>query len=451
MDLRARARDLFAAACQAADPAQALTRALKDHPLPRPDQGGRLIVLAIGKAAVPMAGAVLALPQAEGAVGIVVTNRENARPVPGAQVLAAGHPVPDEGGEAAARVVEAALQGATAADRVVALISGGGSALLPAPVDGVTLADKAAVNRLLLARGFDITEMNLVRQALSRLKGGGMLRKAAPAPVVAYILSDVIGDDLRVIASGPTVAPLGTRDAARALVQARGLWPDLPASVRAALDRQDGTLPPLPPVENHLIGSNRQSLMAVQRRAGPGAVIVRDDLTGDVGQAAEGIVRAASTLHADCLIFGGETTVTLRGGGLGGRNQELALRVALAMPDGGRDWVFLSGGTDGRDGPTRAAGGIVDRATPDRIRAAGGDPLALLADNDSHRALDLAGDLLVTGAAACSGRRPGAGQVQARFCVSPSRLRCVVQPESRSRSTVSSQSPAASRARRTQA
>jgi hydroxypyruvate reductase len=224
------------------------------------------------------------------------------------------------------------------------------------------------------------------------------LRAAHPAPVTGYILSDVIGDDLRVIASGLTVAPVGSRAEARALLKSKGLWADLPASVQAALER-DTVEPPLPAATNVLIGSNRKSLEAMQAEAGADAVIVSDRLEGDVADAAAHILAAAKGAgDRACLIFGGETTVRLKGTGLGGRNQELALRVAMGMPDLGRPWVFLSGGTDGRDGPTDAAGGVVDAGTVSRIIAAGGDPAALLANNDSHRALSLAGDLLVSGA-----------------------------------------------------
>lgn len=392
---------LFARACAAADPARALEAAFAGIALPRPDPGGDYRVVSIGKAAVPMAAFLLGKLAGERVEAIVVTNRENARPLPGATVHASGHPVPDDEGARAADAVEAFLAPARAGDRVIALISGGGSALLPAPIAGLTLADKVAVNRLLLATGFEITEMNLVRQQLSRLKGGGLLRAAAPAPVTAYILSDVIGDDLRVIASGPTVAPIGGKAEARALLQSRGIWDALPAAVRAVLDRDEAPSAPLPAATNILVGSNRKSLDAIVAAAGPEVSVVNDRLTGDVGDAAEAVVAAARNAPVDsahCLVFGGETTVTLRGTGLGGRNQELALRVALSMPDLGRDWVFLSGGTDGRDGPTDAAGGVVDAGTAARIRAAGGDPDALLADNDSHAALSLSGDLLVTGA-----------------------------------------------------
>lgn len=396
MGLRDRARQLFQTACQAADPGIALSRALQSHPLPVPDLGGKLRVVAIGKAAVPMAEALL--PKLDAPYeALVVTNYENARPVAGAIVNAAGHPVPDENGEMAAIAVEALLLNARSADRVIALISGGGSALLPAPVAGVTLAEKAEVSRLLLGAGVDISQLNLVRQGLSRLKGGGLLQAARPTPVTAYILSDVIGDDLRVIASGLTVAPVGSRDDARNVLEELNLFSQLPESVRAVLTRPEPTLPPVH-ATNVLIGSNRKSLEAVVAAAGVGAHIVSDALTGDVADAAAQIIRAAQENDSGTLVFGGETTVVLRGNGLGGRNQELALRVAMAMPDLGRDWVFLSGGTDGRDGPTEAAGGLVDAGTVGRIRAAGGDPVALLANNDSNRALELAGDLLVTGA-----------------------------------------------------
>ena len=198
--LRDEARRLFAVACQAADPGRALARAVAKVPLPTPDPGGSLLVVGLGKAAIPMAEYLLSLCDARDLAGIVVTNRENVRPLDSFEVFAAGHPVPDAVGAQAAQAVEAMLRRATAADRVVALVSGGGSALLPAPVTSVSLDDKAEVNRMMLAGGLDISAINTVRQALSQLKGGGMLRAAAPAPVTAYILSDVIGDDLRAIA-----------------------------------------------------------------------------------------------------------------------------------------------------------------------------------------------------------------------------------------------------------
>lgn len=403
---RALAEDLFRAGIAAADPAAAVARALSGGAAPVPGPGGRLAVVAVGKAAVGMARAAMAACRPD--TVLVVTNHENATPenrarVAGAQVFAAGHPVPDAGGARAAQAVIALLATLGPEDRLLALISGGGSALLPAPVQGVSLQDKAQVNRLLLASGADITQMNLVRQQLSVLKGGGMARLAAPAPVTALILSDVVGDDLRVIASGPTVAPIGTRAEARALLQGRGLWDRLPAPVRAHL-QQDAPAPDVPRADNRLIGSNALSVAAMAAAAGAaaggaGLHMAQAPLVGDVAEAAARIVAQTAAQGPGIWLAGGETTVELTGTGLGGRNQELALRVALlaeaaGWPDG---WVFLSGGTDGRDGPTEAAGGLVDAGTCARIRAAGLSPRALLADNDSNAALAAAGDLLITG------------------------------------------------------
>ena len=399
-DARAEARRLFDVAVAAADPAAALSRAFDAQPPDRPGPGGRTILIAVGKAAVPMARTALSRLAAP-VEALIVTNAENASPVQGAKLRVTGHPVPNEAGAAAGEEVLNLLARATAADRVVALISGGGSALLPAPAPGLTLADKAAVNRALLAGGLPIAEVNLIRQQLSRLKGGGFLRAAAPAPVAAYILSDVVGDDLAAIASGPTVAPLGTRADARDLLMKRGLWDALPQPVRTHLSAPEPEAPPLPPARNLLIGSNRLSLQAMAA-AHPGAILADAPLEGDVAEAAERIIAAArSASPGACLIFGGETVVTLKGKGLGGRNQELALRVALAA-EGiggriGRPFVFLSGGTDGRDGPTEAAGGIVDDRSSARMRAAGIDPEVRLADNDSNPALAASGDLLMTG------------------------------------------------------
>jgi hydroxypyruvate reductase len=312
--------------------------------------------------------------------------------------------VPDETSAAAGQAAIDLVRDLGPDDRLIALISGGGSALMVAPAAGLTLADKAQVNQLLLASGMDISDMNLIRQQLSQLKGGGLLHHAAPARVEAFILSDVIGDDLRAIASGPTVAPMGTPAQAQSLLQAAGLWPQLPAAVRDHLThaQQPGQSQP-PAATNTLIGSNRHSLKAMLDAipAGWEASIISDQLTGDVAQAAETILAAAKTAaqdHPVALIFGGETTVQLRGTGLGGRNQELALRMAqLGAEQLSGNWLFLSGGTDGRDGPTPAAGGIATPQTWARIRAAGLSPDDLLANNDSHAALQAADALLMTG------------------------------------------------------
>lgn len=389
-EMRAEARRLFDVAVAAADPGPAVGRWLAAQ---WTGTGGRLVVLGLGKAAPAMVRAALARLSPDRA--LCVTNPENAAVVDGADVIFGAHPVPDAGSARAGAALLDAVKGLEPQDRVLVLVSGGGSALAVAPVAGVSFDDKAAVSRLLLASGLDINRMNLVRQNLSRLKGGGLARAAAPARVTALVLSDVIGDDLSIIASGPTVAPAGGADAAIGVLKDAGLWDRVPSSVRRALE----TATPVasPPSETVLIGSNRVSLEAMAD-ARDGAVIVDDTLTGDVEEAALGILAAARAARGPAtLLFGGETTVRLRGDGRGGRNQELALRVAMAARDLDRPWVFLSGGTDGRDGPTDAAGGIVDGGTVARMQAAGADPAALLANNDSFAALGAAGDLLMTG------------------------------------------------------
>ncbi|SFI59410.1 glycerate kinase type-2 family protein [Celeribacter neptunius] len=397
VESRALARKVFLQGVAAADPAHAVEEALKNRHFEDP------IIIAVGKAARSMAEA--AMRHVKSDTVIVVTNYENAKPLAGAEVRAAGHPVPDAEGARAALRVEEALSHAKG--DVIALISGGGSALLPAPVPGVSLEDKAEVNKLLLASGADIVTMNLVRQQLSRLKGGGLLRAAAPAKVSALLLSDVVNDDLRAIASGPTVSPIGTREEAAQVLQDLGLWDRLPPSVSAYLARPQPDLGPLPESEVQLIGSNKISLTAMARatehfeaemagKAGR-VQLFPIPLEGDVADAAETVLDCAK--ESGIFLFGGETTVKISGDGMGGRNQELALRVAmLAEQMGLKDYVFLSGGTDGRDGPTDAAGGLVDGGTLDRMRAVGLDPLEVLKRNDSYHGLQAADDLLQIGA-----------------------------------------------------
>ena len=397
-ELRVKARAIFDRAVEAADPALALRKQLASEPFPAPEQG-QTYLIAIGKAAPAMLAE--AMRHVAGpTMAFAVTHYENEMDVPGATVMRSAHPVPDENGLKAGQTILSMLNSATADDQIIALISGGGSALVPAPVAGVSLHDKARVNQLLLQSGLDIVQMNLVRQQLSQLKGGGLLRHAAPAPVSAYILSDVIGDDLRAVASGPTVAPIGTREDARQILAAAGVWAQVPASIQDHLSAPDMAQIGPTPAANHLIGSNRQSLDAAAGEAEKSfdVRIVSDQLIGDVADAAEEVSDAcAQSKSGEALLFGGETTVRLTGTGLGGRNQELALRVAMNSDKiGGLNWVFLSGGTDGRDGPTAAAGGLVDAGTKIRIVEKGQAPEALLTNNDSNAALALANDLLLT-------------------------------------------------------
>ncbi len=402
-DLRALARSLFDVAVKAADPSLAVCRELSANPLP-PLTRGRYIVFAVGKASCSMAQEALHhVPVDTPCEAFAVTNPENVRDVPGCEVVAAGHPVPDERGLRASLEIRRRLQAAGSGDVVLCLISGGGSALLPFPPPEIPLADKITVNELLLARGFDIYQTNLVRQQLSQLKGGGLVRLASPARVRALIISDVIGDDPRCIASGPTSTPLGSPAEAVRLLHEHDVWRDVPVSVRTYLAHAGNATYAASPQEtqNCIIASNRQSLEAIAAAVPElSPVIVSNRLCGDVGDAVHEITDQIRTQPPErqLLIWGGETTVSVAGNGQGGRNQELALRVAMAMRDLRDHWVFLSGGTDGRDGPTDAAGGIVDSSTTQRIAEVGENAEVLLSNSDSYRALRAAGDLLLTGA-----------------------------------------------------
>ena len=398
--IRSELTDLFMAGVTAADPVGAVQDALAARPVTVP-QGGTLILLAVGKAANGMMQAArAAVPKGVKTRCLIVTNYENHRDISGVACYAAGHPVPDGNGVIAGLAVEKLLGEAGAGDGVLALISGGGSALLPGPVKGVSLADKAEVNRLLLASGADILDTNIVRQALSRFKGGGLLRLAAPAHVRSLILSDVVGDDLRAIASGPTVGPIADLATARDVARRLGIWDRMPPAARNAMERAEAS-DALPIPDATLVGSNRLSVAAMAAAAARPVRVIDAPLTGPVTAAAAHVLDlAADTPPGTALLFGGETTVILQGDGRGGRNQELALRVALLAEERGLpgDWLFLSGGTDGRDGPTDAAGGVVDDGSLARMRAAGVDPLACLTNSDSHAALAASGDLLITGA-----------------------------------------------------
>lgn len=390
---KSRAMALIRAGIDAADPAAAVRRGMATALTDPPGSEGQWQIIALGKAARAMAAAALdALP---GAAALVVTNAGNDQPLEGAKIMRAGHPQPDVEGAAAADEVQARLMATGPQDRVLALISGGGSAMLPAPAPGMILADKQAVNALLLGSGADISQVNLIRQGLSRLKGGGWLRLSG-APVTAMILSDVPGDDLRVIASGPTVAPVGTHAEAVALARHLGIWDAMPQSAQQALLAPENTQA-LPAARNILVGANPISLAAMYAAGAEDAGIALD---GDVQDCAKAIWRLARDLRpGSALALGGETTVRLVGTGMGGRNQELALRLALLAEQQpvDFDWAFASVGSDGRDGPGDAAGGLVGPGTPQAIRDGGVDPAAALANNDSTPALAAGNALVVIG------------------------------------------------------
>ncbi|HEY7723813.1 MAG TPA: DUF4147 domain-containing protein [Anaeromyxobacteraceae bacterium] len=419
--LRRHARAVFEAAVAAADPHRAVRgalrlegRTLRAGPV-RLALRGRLAALAVGKAAAPM------LAAAEEALGdrletsLGVTRRGHAAPVRG-RMLEAGHPVPDEAGLAATAEVERLAAGLGRDDVLLLLLSGGGSALLPAPADGIALAGKQEVTALLLASGADIGELNAVRKHLSRLKGGGLARLAAPARVLTLVLSDVVGDALDVVASGPTVPDPTTFSEALAVLDRRGLRERVPAPVRRRLEAgAAGRIPETPkpgdPVfagcRHLVVGSIRIAVAAAgraARRLGYRPLVLTTtaggearDLGGFLAALAREVRSAGAPLPPPCcLLAGGEPTVTVRGRGRGGRCQEAALAAALGVA-GLERAVVLCGGTDGSDGPTDAAGGLVDGATAARALAAGLDPRRHLDENDAYPLLAATGDLLVTG------------------------------------------------------
>jgi hydroxypyruvate reductase len=431
--LRNDAKAIFQAGIDAADPYRGVKRCLQasarhleialnadDKRQKRIGRWTKVHPIAFGKAACTMAKAVQEIIPAHlfAGKGIAVTNYENVTQVDNFEVIGAGHPLPDAAGYNAALKVAAFAGEAQQDELVLVLVSGGGSALLPYPVAPVTLEEKIATTQLLLACGATITEINYVRKHLSCLKGGGLARKAAPADLHALILSDVLGDDLSAIASGPTVPDDTTFADAIAVLKSKGVWGDVPNTVRELLAA--GTRREIPETPKSgdpvfarcgltLIGGNAISLHAVAvaaERRGYQSRLYSDELCGEARDAAErlaGYVRDLLGQGIDkplAVLAGGETTVTLKGSGKGGRNQEMALAFALAAERLGLPayWIFLSGGTDGRDGPTDAAGGCVDAHTLQRIRAAGLDPTALLDNNDSYAALTSARDLLMTGA-----------------------------------------------------
>jgi glycerate 2-kinase len=376
--------------------------------LPEPPPG-RTVVVGAGKGAAQLARALEA--SWDGPLeGVVVTRYGYAAPCERIEVLEAAHPEPDEAGLAASRRLLQAVSGLTADDLVIALVSGGGSALLPCPPGSLTLADEIALNRTLLASGAPISDMNAVRKHVSGIKGGRLALAASPARVVSLVVSDIPGDDPALVASGPTVPDAAGRESALGVVREYRL--DLPQAVLDHLADPACAAPdPADPAfgrnEVHVIASASVSLEAARAEAAARAVpavILSDAIEGEARDVARMHAAIAREIGARSrpfappvvLLSGGETTVTLRGKGRGGRNGEFLLAFALAVD--GLDGIHaLAADTDGIDGSEGNAGGIVDGGTAARIRAAGADPRALLAANDAWTALDLAGDLLVTG------------------------------------------------------
>ena len=393
----------FAAAVAAAVPGPAMAKLLPEPPR------GKLVVIGAGKGSAQMAAAFEALWDGP-LEGVVVTRYGFGAACRRIRVLEAAHPVPDAAGAAASEALLAMVEGLGESDLVVALISGGGSALLAAPIEGLTLEDEIALNRALLTSGAPIGAMNAVRKMLSRVKGGRLARAAAPAKVVSFIVSDVPGDDPAEVASGPTVPGKSGRDEALAALRDHAI--ELPERLITALKRAEA--PPMPddPAfarnEVHVIASAAKSLDAaaeVVGAAGFTPAILSDSIEGearDVGRvmaamAREVRARARPFTPPVALLSGGETTVTLRGkSGRGGRNSEFLLAFALAI-EGQEGIAAMAADTDGIDGSEDNAGAFADGQSAARMRAAGIDPAGALARNDAWGAFAAAGDLLLTG------------------------------------------------------
>ncbi len=421
---RVHARAIFAAGVAAADPGRCVHQALavaggelRCGPLHFPLNAiSSLRLVGAGKAAAAMAAAAESILGDRIDCGAINTKYGHALPLARVKTFEAGHPVPDQAGVAGTHRQLALLAGLAPDALVLGLFSGGGSALLPAPAEGLTLAEKQETTRLLLACGATIDEINALRKHLSAIKGGLLARAAAPARIVALMLSDVIGDPLDTIASGPTHPDATTFGDCLAIVDRYDLRHQLPSSVLQHLEagtrgKRPETPKPGDPcfacAESLVIGNSRLAIDAAAHKAralGYEVLVLTSRLQGEARQAAAALVAIAQEIaEADrpiarpaCLIAGGETTVTLRNDGKGGRNQELALAAALQL-NGWPAITLLSGGTDGTDGPTDAAGALADGQTLSRARAEGLNARAFLDRHDSYPFFAALDDLVITG------------------------------------------------------
>lgn len=410
--LRRDARAIFQQALKAANPREAV---LHHAPALAPileARYERIFVIGAGKASAVMAQAVEKLLGRRITAGLINIKDGHGAPLKRIELIECGHPVPDARGVAGARRIAELAQQAGKRDLVICLISGGASALLPMPGPGLTLADKQAVTRLLLDCGANIHEINTVRKHLSAIKGGQLARLVAPAKLLTLVLSDVIGDDLSVIGSGPTWPDQSTFADALDVLRRFDVVERTPVAVLRYLEESTEETPePGDPVfagaVTVIVGSNTQAVEAAEAEA-----IKRGYHTSILSTRIQGETRDVARMHAAialeildaerplkkpaCVISGGETTVTIQGTGLGGRNQEFALAAALEI-DGAGNTVVLSGGTDGTDGPTDAAGAIASHTTVDRAEMVGLHARSMLDANDSYHFFEPLGDLLMTG------------------------------------------------------
>lgn len=422
--LRKQAVQIFRAALRAADPVEAVSRHLRvvGDTLTAGDRRYRLnsfrriFVIGAGKAGAAMAKAVERVLGRRIHSGLINVKHGHLAKLRRIELNECAHPVPDPAGVRGAERIADIARWASEEDLVICLISGGASALLPLPAPPVTLEEKQHTTRLLLASGASIHEINAVRKHISLLKGGQLARLAFPATVLSLLLSDVIGDDLDVIGSGPTAPDASTFAVARAVLSKYGLERRVPGAVQERIEAGvRGEIIDTPKAsdevfrrtQNVVVGSNHLAVKAAEAKArelGFRPIVLSTFVEGETREIARMHAAIAKEVVASgrplkppaCLISGGETTVTLRGDGLGGRNQEFVLAAAIDLAGFGGVLV-LSGGTDGTDGPTDAAGALADGHTVSRARDLGLDPGAFLANNDSYRFFQPLGDLLMTG------------------------------------------------------
>ncbi len=423
-NLRRDIREIFDAGLKAADPGEAVRRAItlagekliigdREYDLNLFD---RVIVVGAGKAGASMAAALESILGSYITEGMVITKYGHGLALKTISVTEAGHPIPDESGVDGSRRMLDMLKRAGEKDLVLCVISGGGSALLPMPVSGISLHDKQETTQALLECGADIHEINIIRKHLSGIKGGRLAEAAFPGTLVALILSDVIGDDLDAIASGPTVPDGSTFGDCMKIMDKYDLESKLPRSVVARLERGvSGTVPETPKPGNPvfdktfalIIGSCALSVSSAKQKAfelGYETIILSSSIEGETMEVAKvhaaiarEILKSGNPVSTPgCIVSGGETTVTIRGDGLGGRNMEFVLAAAIEI-DGFEGITLLSGGTDGTDGPTDAAGAIADGSTVQVARVRGLDAEAYLRNNDSYHFFEKIGDLLITG------------------------------------------------------
>jgi len=416
MDNKKIIQDIFFASLKAVDPYKSV-RAVKDTLLGKYSEGNykKVVVIGFGKAACPMAKAAEELLPVDD--GIVITKyghcADNFKPEK-IRVSEAGHPVPDKNGLRAANELSGLVRDLDRDVFVVCLVSGGGSALLASPIKGITLDEKRIVTELLLKAGADIYELNTVRKHISGVKGGRLAQILYPSRVVSLLLSDVMGDKLDVIASGPTVPDSSTYRDAMNVIQKYALSEKIPVNVLKIIEKGiEGQIPETPKkgegvfenVDNIIVGSNRIALEAARDKAeslSMSAEILSSDLAGEAREAGLWLAEKALEVRNSkphkkiCLISGGETTVTVRGSGTGGRNTELALAAAIAL-DGEKAITLLSAGTDGTDGPTDAAGAVIDGESIQKAGKLGLDAEEYLGNNDSYPFFKATGDLLITG------------------------------------------------------